>query len=91
MHRNVTHNRCYATLAQFADATLGFLRENVPQNWPTMYDSMYTIQFKLRKIGALTRVTPPPSSSATEQHDHASKSNPSRKSYRSYTQSDNVG
>ena len=38
MHRNVTHNRCYATLAQFADATLGFLRENVPQNWATMCD-----------------------------------------------------
>ena len=27
MHRNVTHNKCYATCAQFADATLGFLRE----------------------------------------------------------------
>ena len=38
MHRNVTHNRCYATLAQFADATLGFLREKVPQNWATMCD-----------------------------------------------------
>jgi len=32
MHRNVTHNKCYATCAQFADATLGFLRETVPQN-----------------------------------------------------------
>ncbi len=30
MHRNVTHNKCYATCAQFADATLGFLRETVP-------------------------------------------------------------
>ena len=38
MHRNVTHNKCYATVAQFADATLGFLRENVPRNWPTMCD-----------------------------------------------------
>ena len=27
MHRNVTHNKCYATCAQFADATLSFLRE----------------------------------------------------------------
>ena len=27
MHRNVTHNKCYATCAQFADATLGFLRQ----------------------------------------------------------------
>ena len=30
MHRNVTHNKCYATCAQFADATLSFLREKVP-------------------------------------------------------------
>ena len=40
MHRNVTHNKCYATVAQFADATLGFLRENVPRNWVTMCDSV---------------------------------------------------
>ena len=33
MHRNVTHNKCYATCAQFADATLSFLREKVPENW----------------------------------------------------------
>ena len=26
MHRNVTHNKCYATCGQFADATLDFLR-----------------------------------------------------------------
>ena len=30
MHRNVTHNKCYATCAQFADATLGFLRKQCP-------------------------------------------------------------
>src|SRR6202046_3854258 len=29
MHRNVTHNKCYATCAQFADATLSLLREKV--------------------------------------------------------------
>lgn len=29
MHRNVTHNKCYATCAQFADATLSFLRQKV--------------------------------------------------------------
>ena len=40
MHRNVTHNKCYATVAQFADATLGFLRQNVPRNWATMCDSV---------------------------------------------------
>ena len=33
MHRHVTHNKCYATCAQFADATLGFLREKVPRKW----------------------------------------------------------
>jgi transposase len=34
MHRNVTPNKCYPTVAQFADATLRFLREKVPRNWP---------------------------------------------------------
>src|ERR1019366_4914247 len=40
MHRNVTHNKCYATCAQFADATLGFLREKVPRNWANLCDSV---------------------------------------------------
>jgi transposase len=40
MHRNVTHNKCYTTLAQFADATLSFLRHTVPRNWATMRDSV---------------------------------------------------
>jgi transposase len=40
MHRNVTHNKCYATCAQFADATLSFLREQVPRNWATFCDSV---------------------------------------------------
>jgi transposase len=38
MHRNVTHNKGYATCAQFADATLGFLRETVPRNWADLCD-----------------------------------------------------
>jgi transposase len=33
MHRNITHNKTYATCAEFADATLEFLREKVPRNW----------------------------------------------------------
>jgi transposase len=33
MHKNVTHNRCHATLANFADAVLNFLRKDVPKNW----------------------------------------------------------
>src|SRR5450830_3633 len=40
MHRHVTHNKCYATCAQFADATLGFLREKVPRNWADLCDSV---------------------------------------------------
>ena len=40
MHRNVTHNKCYATCAQFADATLGFLCETVPRNWADLCDSV---------------------------------------------------
>jgi transposase len=40
MHRNITHNTCYATCRQFADATLGFLREKVPWNWANFCDSV---------------------------------------------------
>jgi hypothetical protein len=32
MHRNATHNKAYATCAQFADAALDFLRNKVPHN-----------------------------------------------------------
>lgn len=31
MHRNVTHNKCYATCAQLADATLSFCVEKLPK------------------------------------------------------------
>ncbi|MGA2886319.1 MAG: transposase, partial [Halobacteriota archaeon] len=40
MHRNVTHNKTYATCAQFADATLDFLREKVPRSWADLRDSV---------------------------------------------------
>jgi len=40
MHKHVTHNKCYATCSQFADATLGFLREKVPRNWASLCDSV---------------------------------------------------
>ena len=40
MHRNVTHNKTYATCAQFADATLHFLREKVPRRWADLRDSV---------------------------------------------------
>ena len=36
MHKHVTHNKCYATFTQFADAMLSFLREEVPRNWANL-------------------------------------------------------
>src|SRR5487761_2145496 len=33
MHKNITHNKSYATYKDFAEATLGFLREAVPRRW----------------------------------------------------------
>ena len=48
MHRNVTHNKCHATCAQFADATLGFLREKVPQEWGNFCDTV-TDNFRVIK------------------------------------------
>jgi transposase len=40
MHRNVTHNKCYETCAEFATATLDFLRDKVPKNWADLCDSV---------------------------------------------------
>jgi hypothetical protein len=40
MHKNVTHNRCYTTCGQFADATLDFLRYKVPKNWRRFRESV---------------------------------------------------
>jgi hypothetical protein len=40
MHKHITHNKSYATLAQFADATLGFLRDKIPNNWARFRDSV---------------------------------------------------
>ena len=40
MHKHVTHNKCYATFTQFADAMLSFLREEVPRNWANLRDSV---------------------------------------------------
>jgi transposase len=33
MHKSVKHNKCYATCAQFAEATLELLHGMVPRNW----------------------------------------------------------
>ena len=40
MHKHVTHNTTYATCRDFADATLEFLRDTVPKNWPELCDSV---------------------------------------------------
>ena len=40
MHKNVTHNRCYATYNGFCEAVLGFLRRDVPTRWSTLCDSV---------------------------------------------------
>jgi len=40
MHKHMTHNKGYATCREFAAATLGFLREKVPRNWPDFCDSV---------------------------------------------------
>jgi transposase len=33
MYRHITHNTCYKTFAEFRDAVLSFLREQVPRKW----------------------------------------------------------
>lgn len=40
MHRNVTHNRCHASIRDFAEATFTFLRETVSKDWATLRDSV---------------------------------------------------
>jgi len=40
MHKNVTHNKCYETCAGFAEATLEFLRAEVPRRWTEICDSV---------------------------------------------------
>ncbi|MGQ0443753.1 MAG: transposase [Beijerinckiaceae bacterium] len=40
MHKHLTHNKCYATYREFAEAALKFLREKVPKNWPEICDSV---------------------------------------------------
>lgn len=40
MHRNITHNRCYATYNGFCQAVLHFLRSDVPDKWESFCDSV---------------------------------------------------
>jgi len=40
MHKNITHNRCYGSLREFAQAILTFLRDTVPKNWLKFCDQI---------------------------------------------------
>lgn len=40
MHRHLTHNKCYASYREFAEAALQFLRKTVPTSWPELCDSV---------------------------------------------------
>jgi transposase len=40
MHRNITHNKCYSTYREFADAMLSFLRRDVPAKWDAYCDAI---------------------------------------------------
>jgi len=40
MHEHLTHNKCYVSHREFADAILAFLREKVPEDWAEFCDSV---------------------------------------------------
>jgi len=40
MHKHITHNKCYATFKDFANAAMTFLRETVPKKWAEFSDSV---------------------------------------------------
>ena len=42
MHKRLTHNTCYASYRDFAEAVLDFLGEHVPRRWPEFRDSSPT-------------------------------------------------
>lgn len=46
MHKRVAHNKYYSTSKEFPGATLGFLREKVPKNWPDFCHSI-TANFRV--------------------------------------------
>ena len=39
-HKHITHNRCYEKFADFSNAFLTFLREEVPRNWHLYCDAV---------------------------------------------------
>ena len=40
VHKHITHNRCYEKFADFSDAFLTFLRDEVPRNWHIYCDAV---------------------------------------------------
>ena len=40
MHKNITHNKCHDTCGEFAEATLHFLRAEVPRKWDKFRNSV---------------------------------------------------
>src|ERR1700733_6174251 len=50
MHKHVTHNRCHATFADFKQAILTFLREEVPRKWG-IYCDRVTDNFRIISPG----------------------------------------
>jgi transposase len=40
MHKHITHNRCHKTFADFREAILTFLRDEVPRNWHAYCDAV---------------------------------------------------
>ena len=46
MHRQITHNKCYATFTDFSSAMLNFLRHSVPQSGRT-YGDQVTDNFRV--------------------------------------------
>lgn len=40
MHKHTTHNRCHATFADFSQAILTFLRDEVPRKWHVYCDAV---------------------------------------------------
>jgi len=46
MHQHVTHNRCYPTQKQFAQAILAFFRETIPKYWEN-FRSQVTDNFRI--------------------------------------------
>jgi len=45
-HKNVTHNKCYASFKDFSIAILTFLRHDVPRNW-NIYRDQVTDNFRV--------------------------------------------